>query len=186
MAILKSFIDNENITIQKRIEIMEGKCENAHYQHFLLFQQYLQKSFSFRVNLKVRIVKAFQENYIFPLQYIIQLDQTTILLTGLNSKYLQTTNQILLKLWFPSSIGKKTLWEKEKMLVTSIFSFFPLCFHKVSSPGSGLCCEDLILQVAMLIQCFMTLGKTPWIDKKKMSVTRILFFSNNFFLPFLR
>ena len=98
MAILKSFIDNENITIQKRIEIMEGKCENAHYQHFLLFQQYLQKSFSFRVNLKVRIVKAFQENYIFPLQYIIQLDQTTILLTGLNSKYLQRTNQILLKL----------------------------------------------------------------------------------------
>ena len=33
--------------------------------------------------------------------------------------------------------GKKTLWEKEKLLVTSNFSFPPQCFQKACFPGAS-------------------------------------------------
>ena len=42
------------ISVLERVENIEGKGENAGYQHFLLFPQYFQKT-SFSGSLKVRI-----------------------------------------------------------------------------------------------------------------------------------
>ena len=36
-----------------------------------------------------------------------------------------------------SADGKKTLWEMEKLLVTSNFSFSPQCFEKACFPGAS-------------------------------------------------
>ena len=36
----------------------------------------------------------------------------------------------LMKMVESSTNGQKTLWEKEKLLVISNFSFFPQCFQK--------------------------------------------------------
>ena len=59
-----------------------------------------------------------------------------------------------LKWWFLSLIGLKTLWEKEKMLVTSIFSFSCNVFKRLPFQG----CEKLGLYVKELnehvISCY--------------------------------
>ena len=53
-----------------------------------------------------------------------------------NPKSLQTTISNLMKMAASSLNEKKTLWEKEKLLVTSNFSSsFPLCFQK-TCPGT--------------------------------------------------
>ena len=49
--------------------------------------------------------------------------QTAKLYTGPHTKMLQTTNQIWLQPYNLSQNGKKTLWKKKRMLVTSIFFF---------------------------------------------------------------
>ena len=46
------------------------------------------------------------------------------------SQILQTTISTLMKTAESSPNRKKTLWEKDKLLVTSNFSFFPQCFQK--------------------------------------------------------
>ena len=59
---------------------------------------------------------------------------------------MQTTNSAFLKWWFLSSIWQKALWEKEKMLVTSIFSFSHNVFKRLLSwcgLKSGLYCQEL-------------------------------------------
>ena len=63
-----------------------------------------------------------------------------------NSKHLQTTNQMLLKRSLLSLIEEKILWEKKKMLVTSIFSIFYNAFKRLLSQGhykSRLCGKEL-------------------------------------------
>ena len=59
----------------------------------------------------------------------------------------------------------KILWEKEEMLVTSIFSFFPQCFQKASFSGS------LKARTVRL--------KTLW-EKEKKLVTSIFLFPTTF------
>ena len=47
-----------------------------------------------------------------------------------NCKSLKTTIANLIKMTESSPKGLKTLWQKEKLLVTSNFSFFHKCFQK--------------------------------------------------------
>ena len=61
----------------------------------------------------------------------LTLSQTTEFWTWPNWKHLQTTSWMLLKWWIIFWIEKKTLWEKEKMLVTSIFSFSHSVFKRL-------------------------------------------------------
>ena len=73
----------------------------------------------------------------------LNLDQSKILLSGngltlfqmMNFSLFQTEesaneNSNLMKMAESSPKGKKTLWEKEKLLVTTNFSFFPTVFSK--------------------------------------------------------
>ena len=52
-----------------------------------------------------------------------------------NSKYLQMTNSLLVTMSLSSTIGLKTMWKREKMLVTAIFSFSHIMFSKVLFPN---------------------------------------------------
>ena len=88
----------------------------------------------------------------------------------------------MLKYWFLSLIGRKTLWEKEKMLVTSIFSFFPtmfsktLCFKVVKSRD---CVVKNYSACKMKNKCHVG-WKTLW-EKQKLLVTCNFSFSHNVF-----
>ena len=94
-------------------------------------------------------------------------------LTGPYSKHLQRTNQILLKLWILSWIGLKTLWEKEKMLVTSIFSFSHNVFKSFLFQGclkSGLFGKGLMQEYK-----YKDYGKRSFLVKCNFSFCHIVF-----------
>ena len=93
---------------------------------------------------------------------------------------------------FVSVIGQKILWEKEKMLVTSIFPLYPQCFQMLSFSGSlkvGLCVNPFPNKPWFLRVCCVSLLKTLW-EKEKLVVRSNFSFSQYFlaiwrtFLPF--
>ena len=89
------------------MENIVEKEENAVYQHFLLFPQCFQKAFSSTGASKVVIV----------------WQRVNV---GLHTQCMWCFNPFPNKPWFLSvcsSSRLQTLWEKEKLLVMSIFSF---------------------------------------------------------------
>ena len=136
---LNTFADNK-INVTKKIEILFenskkycGKRRKRWLPAFSPFPTMFSKSF-----LRVAISQDCGNE--------LTLYQTKNFWTRPNSNHLQTTIQMLLNWWFLSLIEKKTLWEKEKMLDTGIFSFSQISFQKPSFSGtSGLCGKELTL-----------------------------------------
>ena len=120
------------LTLQKTaFENMEGKGENAANQHFLLFQQcFLSFQIQF-LNCESSMICFLLMLSIWTFYFLVNLFQN--------------------KPWFLHVCSKshlKTLWEKEKLLVTSNFSFS----HNVFYPFGKLSaifikCEIVVCKV---------------------------------------
>ena len=123
---IHSFNDLEKQSFWKQM----GKRENAGYQHFLFFPQCF---LPFQVQISIfESILFLKINDIFTPEYwyilclnnawkaTLTLYQTTRSRTWPNWKHLQMKNQMWLKWQFPSLIEKKTVWEKEEKLITSL------------------------------------------------------------------
>ena len=107
-----------------RIENIVGKEENAGYQHFLLFPQCFHKAFTSSAS-KVVIV-WYRDNL-----RCIRTGSQLLMMANFTCYYLMpfaghNINTFPNKPWFSrvcSTGHLKTLWEKEKLLVKSNFSF---------------------------------------------------------------
>ena len=138
-----NLVDNYILTTQSQVlmtliwrafgNIVE-KGENAGNQPFLLWPQcflpyYIEKS-SFS-NMKFVVCKCFQFGQGKILLFV--KDFFTEFKTCPNWKHLQMTNQTQLKTLNLFWKGLKTLWDKKKMLVTSIFCFSYSVFKSLLS-----------------------------------------------------
>ena len=111
--------------------------------------------------------------------------QTTNFKLFQTSKNLQTTISNLTKMAEIYPNGRKTLWEKEKLLVTSNFSFAHSVFkrlvsqgrQKVSLFGNGL----TLYHTTPTINDINTRAFENLWEEEKMLVTSIFSFSNNVF-----
>ena len=93
-------------------------CKNFNILYYLCYNWRYLFEYVFTIRKGISTIKWDSSKCIY-----LTLSQTTKFWPWLNWKHLQPTNLMLLKKWFLSQTGKKTMWEKEKMLVTSIFSF---------------------------------------------------------------
>ena len=119
MSKLKAFADDKRNVTQKAkydLENIEGKGENAGYRHFFPFLTMLSKGFFFRL---VKGEGCVVKSYPFPNKpWFLRVCSRSVL---------------------------KTLWEEEKLLVTSNFSFS----HSVFYPFGELCAIFVKLKIVV-------------------------------------
>ena len=114
-------------------------CSSGLLCHTLLFIYFFQRTHFFHFLPWQMPHQRFQ-------RFDLSLDKTTkfFALSKFQTKfYLQTTNYYVTHLLF---VRYKTLWEKEKMMITTIFSFTPQWFQKAFPQGRknlSLCSKGL-------------------------------------------
>ena len=111
------------ISVFYRVETIMGKRENA-----ALVPAFSPFPTMFSKDLFLRVVKSLHH-----LVKSLTLSQTTNFRLVQTKRPLQTTILTVMKVTESSPNGKKTLWEKEKLLVTSNFSFSHSVFKKNSN-----------------------------------------------------
>ena len=115
----------------KSVQNISGKEENADKQHFLLFPQcflvYLWQILSFDPQLICFVLSGVDSNSVnskpFPKRQILDCSKMKAFLYD-NFYFLINGRKL-------SKKGKKTLWEKEKLLGTSDFSLFNTVFKRL-------------------------------------------------------
>ena len=94
---------------------------------------------------------------------------------------------MLLKKFNLSFLGLKTLWEKEKILGTGIFSFSHNVFNRLFPKGcQKLSFHGRVLTFSQTTRLLITLKKSPlkiMREKEKMLVNNIFVFPHSVFYP---
>ena len=109
-----------------------GKGEIARYEQFLLFPQCFQKACFSGASKGVIVWHIVRHYYLVSLTHY----QTTNFRL-FRTESLHSTISNLTKMAENDPNRKKTLWEKEKLLITSNFFLFPQCFQKACFPGAS-------------------------------------------------